>query len=38
MVFQLGEVLNNMNGHDPALAVNFIPWIQKDLKYVLSTL
>lgn len=28
MVFQLGDVLNQMNGHDPALAVKFIPWIQ----------
>jgi monoamine oxidase len=28
MVFQLGDVLNKMNGHDPALAVKFIPWIQ----------
>jgi monoamine oxidase len=28
MVFQLGAVLNEMNGNDPALAVNFIKWIQ----------
>lgn len=28
MVFQLGDVLNQMNGHDPDLAVNFIEWIQ----------
>ena len=28
MVFQLAEVLNQMNGNDSALAVNFIPWIQ----------
>ncbi|KAF2745239.1 hypothetical protein M011DRAFT_469627 [Sporormia fimetaria CBS 119925] len=28
MVFQLGDVLNEMNGNDPALAVKFIPWIQ----------
>jgi monoamine oxidase len=28
MVFQLAEVLNNLNGNDSALAVNFIPWIQ----------
>jgi monoamine oxidase len=28
MVFQLADVLNEMNGNDPALAVKFIPWIQ----------
>ena len=28
MVFQLGDVLNQMNGNDSHLAVNFIPWIQ----------
>ncbi|KAF2259498.1 hypothetical protein CC78DRAFT_66901 [Lojkania enalia] len=28
MVFQLGDVLNQMNNNDPKLAVNFIPWIQ----------
>ncbi|KAH7397231.1 hypothetical protein BKA66DRAFT_236758 [Pyrenochaeta sp. MPI-SDFR-AT-0127] len=28
MVFQLGDVLNRMNGNDSNLAVNFIPWIQ----------
>jgi len=28
MVFQLADVLNQMNGHDPELAVNFIEWIQ----------
>lgn len=28
MVFQLADVLNQMNGKDSALAVNFIPWIQ----------
>ncbi|KAK5073828.1 hypothetical protein LTR51_004411 [Lithohypha guttulata] len=28
MVFQLADVLNQMNGNDPGLAVNFIPWIQ----------
>ncbi|KAF3049017.1 hypothetical protein E8E11_004712 [Didymella keratinophila] len=28
MVFQLGDVLNHMNGNDSHLAVNFIPWIQ----------
>lgn len=28
MVFQLGDVLNQMNSNDSALAVNFIPWIQ----------
>ncbi|KAF1850375.1 uncharacterized protein K460DRAFT_327171 [Cucurbitaria berberidis CBS 394.84] len=28
MVFQLADVLNQMNGNDSALAVNFIPWIQ----------
>lgn len=28
MVFQLGEVLNQMNGNDSTLAVKFIPWIQ----------
>jgi monoamine oxidase len=28
MVFQLADVLNNMNGNDTTLAVNFIPWIQ----------
>ena len=28
MVFQLGDVLNQMNSNNSALAVNFIPWIQ----------
>lgn len=28
MVFQLGDVLNKLNGDDPELAVKFIPWIQ----------
>ncbi|KAF1925138.1 uncharacterized protein M421DRAFT_424166, partial [Didymella exigua CBS 183.55] len=28
MVFQLADVLNQMNGNDSHLAVNFIPWIQ----------
>lgn len=28
MVFQLADVLNQMNGNESALAVNFIPWIQ----------
>lgn len=28
MIYQLADVLNEMNGHDPELAVNFIPWIQ----------
>ncbi|OJD29465.1 l-amino-acid oxidase [Diplodia corticola] len=28
MVFQLADTLNEMNGHDPALAVDFIKWIQ----------
>jgi monoamine oxidase len=28
MVFQLADVLNEMNGKDTKLAVNFIPWIQ----------
>ncbi|KAF2250325.1 hypothetical protein BU26DRAFT_300010 [Trematosphaeria pertusa] len=28
MVFQLGATLNEMNGNDSELAVNFIPWIQ----------
>ena len=28
MVFQLADVLNDMNGQDPALKVNFIPFIQ----------
>ncbi|KAF2178058.1 hypothetical protein K469DRAFT_719217 [Zopfia rhizophila CBS 207.26] len=28
MVFQLGNVLNQMNGNDPALEVKFIHWIQ----------
>jgi monoamine oxidase len=28
MVFQLGEVLNELNGNDPELEVKFIPWIQ----------
>jgi monoamine oxidase len=28
MVFQLGDVLNKMNGNDPNLLVKFIPWIQ----------
>ncbi|KAI8931556.1 hypothetical protein NX059_011211 [Plenodomus lindquistii] len=28
MVFQLGDVLNQLNGNDSHLAVNFIPWIQ----------
>lgn len=28
MVFQLADVLNEMNGNDPELAVNFINWIQ----------
>jgi monoamine oxidase len=28
MVFQLANVLNQMNGNNSALAVNFIPWIQ----------
>ncbi|KAL6710321.1 hypothetical protein ACN47E_009267 [Coniothyrium glycines] len=28
MVFQLGDILNQMNGNDSTLAVKFIPWIQ----------
>jgi monoamine oxidase len=28
MVFQLGDVLNELNGNDPELEVKFIPWIQ----------
>jgi monoamine oxidase len=28
MVFQLGDLLNDLNGQDPELAVKFIPWIQ----------
>ena len=28
MVFQLGDLLNEMNGNDPSLAVKFVPWIQ----------
>ena len=28
MVFQLAETLNKLNGDNPSLAVNFIPWIQ----------
>jgi monoamine oxidase len=28
MVFQLGDVLNKMNGNDSNLLVKFIPWIQ----------
>jgi monoamine oxidase len=28
MVFQLADVLNQMNGANSSLAVNFIPWIQ----------
>lgn len=28
MVFQLADVLNQLNGNDSDLAVNFIPWIQ----------
>lgn len=28
MVFQVGEVLNTLNGPNSSLAVNFIPWIQ----------
>lgn len=28
MVFQLGDVLNQLNGNSSSLAVNFIPWIQ----------
>lgn len=28
MVFQLGDVLNKLNGNDPELEVKFIPWIQ----------
>lgn len=28
MVFQLGDVLNELNNNDPELAVKFIPWIQ----------
>ncbi|KAK0382911.1 hypothetical protein NLU13_8827 [Sarocladium strictum] len=30
MVFQLAEVLNEMNGNDSDLAVKFIPWIQSN--------
>ncbi|KAF2186953.1 L-amino-acid oxidase [Zopfia rhizophila CBS 207.26] len=29
MVFQLADVLNEMNGHNQEYAVNFIPWIDK---------
>jgi hypothetical protein len=33
LVFQLADVLNEMNkGEDPALQVNFIPWIQTNPK------
>ncbi|KZV96718.1 hypothetical protein EXIGLDRAFT_670834 [Exidia glandulosa HHB12029] len=28
MVFQLADTLNALNGNDPALSVDFIPWIQ----------
>lgn len=28
MVFQLAEYVNQLNGNDSSLAVNFIPWIQ----------
>ncbi|KAH9876478.1 hypothetical protein J1614_003609 [Plenodomus biglobosus] len=28
MVFQLADILNQMNGNESSLAVNFIPWIQ----------
>jgi monoamine oxidase len=28
MVFQLGAAVNEMNGNESSLAVNFIPWIQ----------
>lgn len=28
MVFQLGDLLNELNGNDPELEVKFIPWIQ----------
>ncbi|KAL3426020.1 L-amino-acid oxidase [Phlyctema vagabunda] len=38
MVFQLAEKLNEMNGHDPAYAVNFIPWIQSSANTPVSTL
>ena len=33
LVFQLADELNKMNkGGDPSLQVNFIPWIQNNLK------
>ncbi|CAG8981043.1 hypothetical protein HYALB_00008197 [Hymenoscyphus albidus] len=32
MVFQLGEKLNELNGNDSELAVNFIPWLQHSKK------
>jgi hypothetical protein len=36
LVFQLADVLNEMNkDKDPALQVNFIPWIQNNPKYAL---
>lgn len=28
IVFQLAQKLNELNGGDPALSVDFIPWIQ----------
>lgn len=31
MVFQLGDVLNELNGNDPAVEVKFIPWIQSSM-------
>ncbi|ORX99882.1 hypothetical protein BCR34DRAFT_495074 [Clohesyomyces aquaticus] len=37
MVFQLAEVLNEMNGHDPDWAVSFIPWIQNSKNTPVST-
>ncbi|KAF2435491.1 hypothetical protein EJ08DRAFT_340256 [Tothia fuscella] len=37
MVFQLADVMNEKNNHDPNLAVNFIPWIQSSPNTPVST-
>ena len=37
MVFQLADVLNEQNGHDPDMAVEFIKWIQKSSGQASST-
>ncbi|KAK5166985.1 uncharacterized protein LTR77_007714 [Saxophila tyrrhenica] len=37
MVFQLAEVLNEQNKHDPDYAVNFIKWIQSSANAPAST-